>query len=69
MMTAVTENFTTLPAAESGFFDRLKDQIARRRIYKRTHAELSALSTRELDDLGISRSMITRLSHEAAYGK
>lgn len=42
---------------------------ARSRIYARTYAELNALSTRELNDLGISRSMITRLAHEAAYGR
>ena len=37
--------------------------------FRRTYNELNALSTRELQDLGISRSMITRLAHEAAYGK
>ncbi len=42
---------------------------ARSRVYARTYAELNALSTRELNDLGISRSMITRLAHEAAYGR
>lgn len=48
---------------------RMTDKIIRRRVYNKTHAELSQLSTRELDDLGISRSMISRLSYEAAYGK
>jgi len=38
------------------------------RVYRKTVSELSALSTRELDDLGISRSMIKRISLEAAYG-
>ncbi|TVR44197.1 MAG: DUF1127 domain-containing protein [Rhodobacteraceae bacterium] len=46
---------------------RIKLWFLRRRVYNRTHAELSQLSTRELDDLGISRSMITRLAQEAAY--
>lgn len=50
-------------------FARLSDRFGRRRVYNRTYAELSQLSTRELDDLGISRSMISRLSYEAAYGK
>ena len=57
---------------DSGFvavLRRISDMIARRRVFKRTHAELSQLSTRELDDLGISRSMISRLAYEAAYGK
>jgi len=38
-------------------------------VFRRTYEELSALSSRELSDLGISRSMITRLAYEAAYGK
>jgi len=38
-------------------------------VFRRTYEELSALSTRELQDLGYSRSMITRLAYEAAYGK
>ena len=41
----------------------------RSRIYMRTYRELNALSTRELQDLGISRSMISRLAYEAAYGR
>lgn len=41
----------------------------RSRVYTRTYAELNGLSTRELNDLGISRSMISRLSYEAAYGR
>jgi uncharacterized protein YjiS (DUF1127 family) len=42
---------------------------AKRRIYRQTMRELNALSTRELTDLGISRSMISRIAMEAAYGK
>ncbi|MCC6001538.1 MAG: DUF1127 domain-containing protein [Pararhodobacter sp.] len=38
----------------------------RRRLYNETHAQLNALSTLELADLGISRSMISRLAQEAA---
>jgi len=47
----------------------LRSRIHRRRVYARTYAELSNLSTRELDDLGISRSMISRLAYEAANQK
>lgn len=47
----------------------LSEAWARYRLYRRTYAELSALTTRDLGDLGISRSMITRLAHEAAYGR
>jgi uncharacterized protein YjiS (DUF1127 family) len=34
--------------------------------YKQTYQELSKLSTRDLEDIGIPRSMITRLSMEKA---
>ena len=47
----------------------LRDAWSRYRVYRRTYAELDALTTRDLDDLGISRSMITRLAYEAAYGQ
>ena len=60
-------------ARPSGLFGALvadiRDGLQRRRVYNRTHAELSRLSTRELDDLGISRSMISRIAYEAAYEK
>lgn len=38
-------------------------------IYTRTLKELESLSDRELYDLGIDRSEITRLAHEATYGE
>ncbi|MHC0054118.1 DUF1127 domain-containing protein [Actibacterium sp. D379-3] len=48
--------------------DVTRDELARRRVYRRTVSELSALNARDLADLGISRSMIRRLALEAAYG-
>lgn len=41
----------------------------RNRVFRHTLKELNALTNRELADLGISRSMITRVAQEAAYGK
>lgn len=65
----------TSAAAGAGLMDRLanlvkstKEALQRRRVYNQTVSELRALSTRELNDLGISRSMITRIALEAAYG-
>ncbi|OCX66030.1 hypothetical protein BFP70_07885 [Thioclava sp. SK-1] len=55
--------------AGSGFMAGLKDAIARRKVYNLTLRELKSLSNRELDDLGIARSMITRVAAEAAYAK
>lgn len=45
-----------------------KLRFANYRVYRKTVAELSALSTRDLNDLGISPSMIKRIALEAAYG-
>lgn len=39
-----------------------------RRMFKHTYRELSSLSNHELKDLGIDRSLITRIAFEAAYG-
>ena len=39
------------------------------RVYRKTVNELSALSDRDLNDLGLSRSMIRGIALEAAYGK
>lgn len=39
-----------------------RDSIARRRQIRRTHSELSALTDRELNDIGISRGDIRRIS-------
>jgi uncharacterized protein YjiS (DUF1127 family) len=46
----------------------LVDTLQTAQRFRQTYAELDALSTRELSDLGLSRSMITRVAYEAAYG-
>jgi uncharacterized protein YjiS (DUF1127 family) len=43
-------------------------RVANYRMYRKTVGELSTLSSRELDDLGLNRSMIKRVAMEAAYG-
>lgn len=66
----------TTRAASANWRDRLSAAVAslraameRRRLYNRTFRELAALSERELNDLGIHRSMIEEISRQAAYGK
>lgn len=66
----------SIRAAEAGLADRiavffkgLQEARQRRRVYRQTVAELSALTSRELSDLGINRTMISRIAYEAAYGK
>ncbi len=49
--------------------ENLRTALARRRVFVKTLNELNGLSQRDLNDLGIHRSMIRRLAHEAAYGK
>jgi uncharacterized protein YjiS (DUF1127 family) len=49
-----------------GLIASARRMLRRRKIYRETVAELNALSTRELADLGIPRSMITRIALEAA---
>ena len=53
----------------TGLMARLVDAMAARKVYRTTLAELQALDNRDLADLGISRSMIRAIAHEAAYGK
>lgn len=48
---------------------RLTDAIQRRKVYAETLAELSALSDRDLADLGVSRFNIEDIARAAAYGK
>ncbi|WP_424941821.1 DUF1127 domain-containing protein [Aliiroseovarius crassostreae] len=65
---------TEILNARVGFVDRLiarfadlKDAMAKRAIYRETVKELNALSTRELDDLGIARGEIQHIAYKAAY--
>ncbi|MBW6506364.1 MAG: DUF1127 domain-containing protein [Rhodobacteraceae bacterium] len=68
--------FTSILSGDLGIADRiaalfsnLGEARQRRKVFRQTLRELSVLSTRELNDLGIHRSMITRVAIEAAYGK
>lgn len=47
----------------------LADYFARRRVYKQTRKELSALSDHALADLGLNRTMIKSVAHAAAFGE
>ncbi len=56
----------TLVARLANVLAQVADRMERRRVYKQTVAELSALSTRELSDLGIGRSEIRSIALDAA---
>lgn len=72
-MTTIANAQTTVETGLRGrlmnSIQRMQENRARRVVYRQTLRELNALTNRDLDDLGINRSMITRLAHEAAYGK
>ena len=47
--------------------DQMRRALLKRKVYRATLFELSALTDRDLRDLGIPRSNIKRLAMEAAY--
>lgn len=51
------------------FFTTARAEYRNWRLYRYTLAELRGLSTRELSDLGMNKSMIRRVALEAVYGK
>lgn len=53
----------------AAFFKFGRQALERRRIYLQTVAELTNLSDRDLADLGLSRTNINAIAHEAAYSK
>lgn len=70
-MAYVNSRSTSVSIADrfAALFKAGKEAIERRRIYVQTVTELSNLSNRDLDDLGLSRANISDIAREAAYGK
>ncbi|MEO0938471.1 MAG: DUF1127 domain-containing protein [Pseudomonadota bacterium] len=60
----LTERFF---AAVARLADAARIHAARRRVYRMTYSELAGLSNRELADLGLARTHISRIAREAAY--
>ena len=58
--------FGQLSLTVSDFVERVRSGLAWSASFRATYDELSALSDRDLGDLGISRSEITRIAREAA---
>lgn len=74
-MAYATNTRATGSSTGSGFGQRftafraaMADRYARNRVYRTTVTELSALTDRELADLGINRSMIGSIAADAAHG-
>jgi uncharacterized protein YjiS (DUF1127 family) len=70
-MTVQTETFfagSSFIARFSALRAQMADNAAKRKVYRTTLAELQTLSDRDLNDLGIARTMITEIAFQAAYG-
>lgn len=67
---AVAAHTSALKDTSTGGFGAIvqavKTRFVRYRLYRQTVSELSALTNRELADLGLNRSMIRGLAHQAA---
>ena len=50
------------------FFAAQREAYAQHRMYVKTMNELQSLSTRELNDLGLSRSALHDVAYTAVYG-
>jgi len=59
----------TLAERFATFRANLADAAAKRKVYNTTVTELSALSDRDLADLGVFRSDIQTIARQAAYGE
>lgn len=69
-MAFMTDTFATEGALTTKFkalWANYREDAQKRAAYRATFNELSNLSTRELNDLGISRSSIRRCAYEAVY--
>jgi len=54
--------------AINNLFSNISESFEKSRQFQATYKELDALTGRELADLGISRSDITRIAYDAVYG-
>ncbi len=71
-MAYVTSQGATVTGVVAWFGDVLAAWAVareRRAVYARTVQELSGLSDRDLSDINLSRSQITEVAFEAAFGK
>ncbi len=57
-----------LGARISAAFGELQSRYAKYRLYRKTLNELSDLSSRELNDLGLSYANLRSVAYESVYG-
>ena len=63
-----TTHRNSLIEAALAAFREIGDRAAKRKSFRRTRNELSALSDHNLADLGLTRAEITRVAMEASIG-
>jgi uncharacterized protein YjiS (DUF1127 family) len=56
-------------AAIRNAFENARQTLALRAEYNRTYAELSGLTNRELDDIGVARCQIADIASLHVYGR
>jgi uncharacterized protein YjiS (DUF1127 family) len=66
--TALATPSTGLRARVQGWLAARAAHKARMKVYHTTVAELSLMSDRDLNDIGINRLMIEQVAHDAAFG-
>ncbi|MEP5154875.1 DUF1127 domain-containing protein [Planktotalea sp.] len=65
---SVNANQASFADKFAAVWTQVQEARAARAVYKKTVSELSALSGRELADLGLSYANIRSVAYEAAYG-
>ncbi len=67
MTHAITHDTTTHTGGIGGWIARIRKSMADYRIYRQTMEELQSLSDRELNDLGLSRTVLRDVARQAVY--
>ena len=69
MAYATEVSLRNIPLADRAIalWGTVKDNFEKRSAYRRTVNELGALSSAELNDLGLNRSMIRQIAYQTAY--
>lgn len=66
-MSTLALNKSNSASVAADWLQGLKTRFQNYRMYRNTLNELSALSDRELADLGLHRSILNRVAFQAAY--
>ncbi|MGY6633605.1 MAG: DUF1127 domain-containing protein [Alkalilacustris sp.] len=61
--------YAGLKSGAATIWQGLRDRFHKRRLYTTTLRRLRLMTDAELDELGISRGMISRVAFETAYGR